>query len=255
MLLSGEVWHTADNKTVTPHEVQPPEVEGEPYVTIQVKSRLVLMTAVFGVSPLPPYFHVFLRLIQESGADGIIIGGDEMDLKDILPPNVRHIPLTWDGLHKLISDKLFGGTPLPGFLGASGYKFINIKPLFGFLFREYIQEYEFWAHVDTDIIFGDVAGILNPLMDKFDVISPLGGNLKECDKGLNNPCPITYGPFTAYCNVPEITKLFRLIDANLYETLNTKQWYGIDEWGPWSNQTYPCTMSHVIQKHMDSMLF
>ena len=95
-----------------------------------------------------------------------------MELKDILPPNVKHIPMTWEGLHDLISNKLFNGTPLPGFQAASPYKVIDVKPLYGFLFREYIQEYEFWAHVDNDMIFGDVAGILNPLMDHYDVITP-----------------------------------------------------------------------------------
>jgi len=97
-----------------------------------------------------------------------------MELKDILPPNVWHIPLTWDGLHDLISNKLFNGTPLPGFQAATPYKVNDVKPLYGFLFREYIQEYEFWAHVDSDMIFGDVAGILNPLMDHYDVLSPNG---------------------------------------------------------------------------------
>jgi hypothetical protein len=39
---------------------------------------------------------------------------------------------------------------------------------------EYIQEYEFWAHMDSGMIFGDVAGILNPLMDHYDVLTPNG---------------------------------------------------------------------------------
>ena len=78
-----------------------------------------------------------------------------MELKDILPPNVRHIPLTWEGLHDLISNKLFNGTPLPaGFQAAKLYKVIDSKPLYGFLFHEYIRDYEFWAHVDSDMIFG-----------------------------------------------------------------------------------------------------
>jgi hypothetical protein len=146
-----------------------------------------MMTSVFGfgTSPLPPYFPMFLRSIQGSGADGIVIGGNEADFYGILPPNVKHIPMTWEGLHDLISDKLFEGTPLPNFLAAMPYKVNDVKPMYGFLFREYIQEYEFWAHVDNDLIFGDVAGILNPMMDDFDVISPHGNKRK------------TFGPLTA----------------------------------------------------------
>jgi hypothetical protein len=54
------------------------------------------MTVVFGGSLAPP-FPMFLRSIQGSGVDGIFIGGDEVDLTDIIPPNVRRIPMTWDG--------------------------------------------------------------------------------------------------------------------------------------------------------------
>ena len=232
----------------------------EPDASKPAKSRLVLMTAVFGVSPLPPYIPMFLRSIQESGADGIIIGDPDMDLKDHLPPNVKHIPLTWDGLHDLISHKLFGGTPLKRFQDAGGYKVIDVKPLYGFLFSEYIRDYEFWAHVDTDIIFGNIAEFMNPLMDQYDVISPLI-RPDECEP--EKPCFITYGPFTAYRNVPVITELFRLIETDLYETLNTAEFYSIDEWGHFphdgpgpsnfSSVNYPRSMSNVIHKHWEKL--
>jgi hypothetical protein len=228
-----------DYKTVSPREAQPLVVteSSDAAVTLPTtKTRLVMMTSVFGTSPLPPYFPMFLRSIQGSGADGIVIGGNEADFYGILPPNVKHIPMTWEGLHDLISDKLFNGTPLPGFQAATPYKVIDVKPLYGFLFREYIQEYEFWAHVDNDMIFGNVAGILNPLMDHYDVITPYGVNR-------------TWGPFTAYRNVPETTELFRLIDGNLYGALNQKKLFGIDEWGVFGAHHYSLTMSSVIERH------
>ena len=92
-----------------------------------------MMTLVFGTNTLPPYFPMFLRSIQGSGADRIVIGGNVMELKNILPTDVWHIPLTWEGLHDLISNKLFNGTPLPaGFQAAKLYKVIDSKPLMAF---------------------------------------------------------------------------------------------------------------------------
>jgi hypothetical protein len=229
------------------------------------KSRLVLISGIFGISPLPPYFPMVLRSIQESGADGIIIGGDEREVRTILPPNIIHIPMTWDSLHDLISTKLFNGKTLPGFLAAGGYKVNDVKPLFGYLFQEILQGYEFWAHVDTDMIFGDVAGMLNPLMDSYDIISPAnrGKNIRGC--GYDDPIPVgetvptiqcrlTRGYFMAYRNVPQINELFRLADADLYETLNTTVNIAIDEWGHGGGQGYPSSMSYVLHKfkYMDS---
>ena len=205
-----------ENATVSSCKVKPLKVT-ETDATVPTKSQLVVMTVVFGGS-LAPTFPMFLRSIQESCVDGIIIGGDGVDLTDIIPPNVRRIPMTWDGLHKLISNRLFDGTPLPRFQAAGGYKVINVKPLFGFLFREYIQDYEFWAHVDNDLVFGDIASLMNPLMDEFDVITSLGSTRR------------TWGPYTAYRNVPKITEFFRLIDGDLYAILNNSSNLGIDEW-------------------------
>ena len=231
----------------------------QPQPPKRTKSRLVLITGMFGVSPLPPHLPMVLRSIQESGADGIIIGGDERELQSILPPNVLHIPMTWDGLHDLISTKLFNGLTLPGFQAAGGYKVNDVKPLFGYLFQEILQGYEFWAHVDTDMIFGDVAGILNPLMDQYDIISPAnrGKNVRGC--GYDDPIPVgetvptiqcrlTRGYFMAYRNVPEINELFRLADADLYETLNTTINIAIDEWGHGGGAGYPSSMSYVLHK-------
>ena len=132
--------------------------------------------------------------------------------------------------------------------------------MYGFLFREFIQDYEFWAHVDNDMIFGDVARFMNPMMDQFDVISALGRGQADC--GLKNPCKITHGPFTAYRNVPEITELFRFIEGNLYEGLNTTQAYAVDEWGGLrkrlgtndaGSNDYLHSMSHVIHKYRNTL--
>jgi hypothetical protein len=47
-------------------------------------------------------------------------------------------------------------------------------------------------------------------MDHYDVLTPYGAKR-------------TWGPFTAYCNVPESTELFWLIDGDLYDVRRTEQ--------------------------------
>jgi len=74
-------------------------------------------------------------------------------------------------------------------------------------------------------------------MDDFDVISPHGNKRK------------TFGPLTAYRNVPEIIELFRLIDGDLYDALNNSNTIAIDEWGQLGQDTKTLSMTHVIGNH------
>lgn len=62
--------------------------------------------------------------------------------------------------------------------------------------------------------------------------------------------------------MPEITELFRLIEGNLYEVLNTTQAYAIDEWGGLrkrlgtndaGSNDYLHSMSHVIHKYRHTL--
>nr|WP_169173239.1 DUF6625 family protein [Bifidobacterium sp. DSM 109957] len=46
------------------------------------------------------------------------------------------------------------------------YKLCDFKPAYGFLFEEYIQNYEYWGHCDCDLIFGNLGKILTPILEK-----------------------------------------------------------------------------------------
>ena len=102
-------------------------------------NRVVLITTVFGAHP--PYVPVFLKTAAHSGVDVFLIG--DSDAISGLPPNVRQISMSWEHLVGLAST-MFDGRPLPLLMSAMRYKVVDLKPAFGFLFREYIAAYEFW---------------------------------------------------------------------------------------------------------------
>jgi hypothetical protein len=203
------------------------------------------MTAIFGPAP-PPYFPFFLKSLENCGADVIIVGGGKFDSVTMaaLPSNVRHIPLEWTDLTNLVSKKLFAGNPMPKIKKASVYKVIDMKPLFGFLFRDIIKGYEFWGHIDNDMLLGNVGEILDPLLDDYDVIIP---NQQDC---ADKDCDRTWGPFTLYRNVPRITELFRLGDKGLYPVMNSQLPYFFDEWGGDERAYYNASMTAIVNKQV-----
>ncbi|MBQ7576678.1 MAG: hypothetical protein IJT21_00250 [Synergistaceae bacterium] len=49
------------------------------------------------------------------------------------------------------------------------YKLCDYKPLYGLVFHDYLQDYEFWGHVDPDIIWGDMSKFITPeILDNYD---------------------------------------------------------------------------------------
>ena len=55
------------------------------------------------------------------------------------------------------------------------YKLCDYKPLYGYLFEEYIKEYDFWGHCDLDCIFGNIRNFVQEeILEKYEKISFLG---------------------------------------------------------------------------------
>lgn len=71
------------------------------------------------------------------------------------------------------------------------YKFCDLRPAFGEVFKEECSRYDFWGHCDVDLIFGDIRSFLTDrILDEFDRIS-------------------TWGHMSLYKNAPYMNNLFR----------------------------------------------
>ncbi|PJM75202.1 DUF6625 family protein [Bifidobacterium simiarum] len=55
------------------------------------------------------------------------------------------------------------------------YKLCDLKPMYGYLFGEYLHGYEFWGHCDCDLIFGDLSRfITDDMLARYDKLFPVG---------------------------------------------------------------------------------
>lgn len=69
------------------------------------------------------------------------------------------------------------------------YKLCDYKPAYGYIFEEYIYDYDYWGHCDNDIIFGDMSKFLNHLLEQdFDKLFAAGHLTLYKNTPENNRC-------------------------------------------------------------------
>ena len=112
---------------------------------------------------LPNYFPLWLKSAGTNPDFTFMIFTD-CDMSGYnVPENVRVIHLTFDGLKKLIAPHLDFA-----FVLGTPYKLCDYRPMFGLIFADWLKGYDFWGHVDPDIIWGNMSRfITDDLLDKY----------------------------------------------------------------------------------------
>merc|ERR1719498_32729 len=89
--------------------------------------------------------------------------------------------------------------------------------MFGIIFDEIVKGFEFWGHVDNDMILSDLLSeeFIDPrLLDGSDVVS-----------SSNSMCN---GPLQIYRNSPNVNNLYK-DSKDLQWVLSSQKYYGFDE--------------------------
>ncbi len=120
--------------------------------------------------------------------DFILITDDQGMAELGKPENVRLIQMSWEDCKKRIEAAYDFNVPL-----VYKYKICDLKPAYGELFRDCLEEYDFWGHIDiSDTIFGNLrAFITDELLNTYDKIH-------------------MYGHLTLYRNIPEVNARYRI---------------------------------------------
>lgn len=131
------------------------------------KSKKSIAVLACYIGKLPWYFDYFIHSCKYNQSINFIIVTDDIGYRADLPRNVKIVPKTLDQLNSLARERL----SLPVRI-TTGYKLCDFKPTYGVLFSDLLQGYEYWAHADIDIIFGNIRGfITDELLENFDLIS------------------------------------------------------------------------------------
>ena len=169
--------------------------------------KVVFIVPYYGA--FPNYFALFLKTCAKNPDYHWLIVSD-IKKPCPYPDNVRQLELTWDALKALVKSKFAFPVSLE-----KPYKLCDFKPAYGYIFEQYIKEYDYWGHCDIDLLFGDLKRFLPfEKIQEFDKIGHLGH-------------------MTLYRNSEEINRMFaRPIDGVLryQEVFSTEASCVFDEW-------------------------
>ena len=128
--------------------------------------KIAIISAYFG--PLPNYVKYWMQSAALNGDIDFYIVNDHAPNKH--PTNVHFISMNLSDFSMLASRKI--GLQIQV---KEAYKCCDFKCAFGLIFEDYLREYDFWAHCDLDLVWGDLRKFLNDdVLSQYDKIYPLG---------------------------------------------------------------------------------
>ena len=124
----------------------------------------------------PWYFPYFLHSCRYNPSIDFLIFTDNQNQLSQLPPNVQLISYS---LEQFKADAV----KALGFEVAveSGYKLCDFKPAYGYIFSNFIKDYDFWGYCDIDVILGNIREFMtDELLNEYDIISARHDYLTGC---------------------------------------------------------------------------
>lgn len=141
--------------------------------------------------PWPPWTEYFLLSCRANPSVNWILFSDQAAPAN-LPDNVKCIPMKISEWVEMAENKLKCRIRVN-----HPYKICDLKPAYGYIFSEYLQEYTFWGYGDMDLVYGNFRRLLSSTeMSAADVISMHSGFIPA------HLCLLR--------NTPEINHLFTL---------------------------------------------
>ena len=117
-----------------------------------MKNNIALLLPYFG--KLPPYFGFYLKSLEGKHLDVLFFSDLEIGSH---PDNFKVIRMTFDELRELAHNRLGTGIGL-----TTPKKLCDFKPMYGRIFEEWLNGYDFWMFGDCDLVFGRA---FNDLLD------------------------------------------------------------------------------------------
>lgn len=118
---------------------------------------------------LPNYFQLFLNSCKFNPDFNWLLFTDDRTEYEY-PENVKKIDISFSDIKKYINGKFGDEVAL-----LRPYKFCDLKPMYGYIFEDYLKGYKSWGHCDLDTIMGNLSKfITDDMIDSYDKLFTLG---------------------------------------------------------------------------------
>lgn len=173
------------------------------------KVKIGIIVAYFGT--LPSYFQIFLDSCRcNPKFDWLIYTDDVTEYH--YPQNVHRIVMNFDECKRIIQSHFNFSIALK-----SPKKLCDYKCAYGYIFQDYLSDYDWWGHCDLDQVFGNLEAFIT-------------------DERLNTVDKIySIGHLTLYRNTEANNQIFMSKiegKARYKEVFTTDRGMGFDEWLP-----------------------
>lgn len=149
-------------------------------VQIVKKYKIIFIIPYYG--ELPSYFNIWVKSVSyNSNIDFLLITDLLGDID--LPHNIKIINWTFGELTEFMQKKFDFKICLQ-----RPYKLCDFRSAYGYIFQDYIKEYDFWGYCDVDTVMGDLEKFLRPLIDYYDVIGKYGHMSLFRNEKIINEC-------------------------------------------------------------------
>ena len=151
------------------------------------RNKIILTVVYFG--SWPEWFPAFLlSCAANRDVDWLIL--TDCDCRHIACPNIRHVSISMDSLN------LMAGNALGIRVKKGPYSQLDLRPAYGEILGQFYEGYDFWGHVDVDVIWGNIREFISDdMLDSSDIIS----SRRDC----------LAGHFTVYRNCPLVNSLYK----------------------------------------------
>ena len=196
---------------------------------VAARPSIALVVPWFG--PLPTTFDPWLRSCAGNPTIDWLLFTDEDLTGHVLPANVHHVEVDFAGVRELFSGRLGMELCLE-----RPYQLCNFKIAYGWLFKEWLADYEIWGYCDIDVVWGDLRSFFPADM------------LRKYPKVQQN------GHLTFYHNTAAVNELFRQAHPRFdYRVVFTHpEVTGFDEWRGAHELAYLAGLDqHWMQRLLD----
>ena len=127
--------------------------------------RCIVIIPYFG--PFPEIFKYWERSVElQQDMEFLLITDNDVKSHG----NIRVLHTNFESFKQSIQHKFDFSISLD-----KPYKLCDYKPAYGYLFKEYISDYDFWGWCDIDLVFGRIRNfITEDILAKYDFISGWG---------------------------------------------------------------------------------